>query len=670
MVLPFTRLHNISTKIKEWVLSKIALGRLAFSFLVCISLLLFASNSIWSQSVDIAHHYALITRLFDVGHIIKPDLSLGEMTIYPRLSHRVAAWVAMPFDSPVVGMQITALASMIGVWVGIVAMIASFGPRVRIRALVAFAVLLIANKLIFKLDIFGNELVGNYFFSQLFAQAGMLCALAIALLLERARVPGWVRYAFLIVAILVIESAHLLPALEALICLGILVLSDLVARWKQTPSTNRTSFVVYLIVSGIVLLGTAAAVIVHPTFSAMRMISENNGGLTVNRFGSLTSLVVLALVVLTSSALLLIRWQTSFAAIKRDTLPFKYFGAFGVAVSVLFFLQCLALHFGQGSEYACKKYGVALVSILLIQVALHFVARRASSDKNEDGTWPSHGLGDVVLPGIVIGLACFTVMPKNAELRVGQLRALEVETRQLAPLLAERNPTLPTIAVHLPTMNVMLDYMYTIAVFKAARNYTVMHLLANQGPKDFSELGAVVTARNDATYDDKACRLPFATANLVAIDTACHHRAQEAASLCRNDFDFTKAGAVDPSMLTGFSVAEEGGTWTESRDASFKCQLSPSANFKPTRVDIVTGAFIYSDRPQRATVSSNAASASETAKFAHSGEVQTITLPLVETRPGWLTINFALPDAISPKEAGMSVDGRELGLQIKAIHFR
>ncbi|WP_165092407.1 hypothetical protein [Caballeronia sp. SBC2] len=568
-------------------------------------------------------------------------------------------------------MQITALASMIGIWIGIVIMLASLGPRVRIRALIAFAILLIANKLIFKVDIFGSELVGNYFFSQLFAQAGLFWALAIALSLERARVPGWVRHAFLVVAILVIESAHLLPALEALICLGILVLSDLVDRWKQTLAPNRAGFFVHLIISATVLLGTAAAVIVHPTFNAMRMISENNGGLTVNRFGSLTSLVGLALIVMVSSMLLLIRWQTSLAAIKRDILPFKYFGAFGVASSALFFLQRLALHFGQGSEYACKKYAVALVSILLIQVVLHIVARRATtSDKSDDGEWPSHGLGDVVLPGIVIGLACFTVMPKNPELKVAQLRDLEVQTRQLAPLLAGRNPALPTIAVHLPAMNVMLDYMYTIAVFKAARNDMVMHLLANQGPKHFNELGAIVTARNDATYDDKACRLPFETAGLVAIDAACHDRAQQTASLCRTDFDFTKAGAVNPSMLTGFSEAEEGGTWTESRNASFKCEWPSSAGFKATHVDIVTSAFIYGDRQQRAMVSSNAAGASETTKFAHPGEVQTITLPLVESRPGLLTIDFALPDAISPKEAGMSVDGRQLGLQIKAIHFR
>jgi hypothetical protein len=179
-------------------------------------------------------------------------------------------------------------------------MLASFGRHVRIRALIAFAVLLIANRIIFKLNIFGSELVDNYFFSQLFAQAGMLCVLAIALLLERCEIRRGYRYAFLIVAILVIEGAHLLPALELLVCMGVLVLSDLVDRWIGKRTASHAGFYTYLLLSGSVLLGTAAAVLVHPTFGAMRMISENNGDLTVNRFGSIMSLVLLA--VLNTSA--------------------------------------------------------------------------------------------------------------------------------------------------------------------------------------------------------------------------------------------------------------------------------------------------------------------------------------------------------------------------------
>jgi len=664
--------HDISkAKVKEWVLSKIALGRLAFTCLTCISLLLLTSNQMWSQSVDMAHHYALVTRLFDLGNVVAPDPSLGEMIFYPRLSHRIAAWLGTPFNSPIVGLQIAALSSMIAAWVGIVSMLASFGRHVRIRALIAFAVLLIANRIIFKLNIFGSELVDNYFFSQLFAQAGMLCVLAIALLLERCEIRRGYRYTFLIVAILVIEGAHLLPALELLVCMGVLVLSDLVDRWIGKRTASHAGFYTYLLLSGSVLLGTAAAVLVHPTFGAMRMISENNGDLTVNRFGSIMSLVLLAVLVIVSSMLLLIRWQTAPAAIRRDVLPLKYFGALGFAASILFLLQCLALRFGQGSEYACKKYAVALVTVLLVQVVLHFVARRAISLHATDSVIRFRSaLGEILLPGIVIALACISVIPKKPALTTTELRKLETQTRQIAPLLTERNSTLPTIAVHLPTMSVLLDYMYTIAVFKAPRNDMIMHLLSNQGPKDFGKLAAIVTARDDAVYDDKACRLPFATADLVTIDAACHRQTQRAAASCRSDFDLTKPGAVDPSMLSGFSVVDESGTWTEGHDASFKCELPPSGTFKPTQVEIVTSAFVYGARQQRVTVSSNATSATQTVKFMRAGDVQTITLRLPESNSGWLTLDFALPDAISPKEVGMSIDDRRLGLLVRAIRFR
>ncbi|MDP9154915.1 MAG: hypothetical protein M3O74_11780 [Pseudomonadota bacterium] len=652
-------------------MSKIALGRLAFAFLICISLYLWTSNQIWSQSVDLAHHYALITRLFDSGTVVVPDASLGEMTFYPRLSHRTAASLGALFGSPIMGMQLAAMGSMIAAWVGICTMLSSFGGQVRIRALLLFAVLLNANRLVFKLDIFGSELVNNYFFSQLFAQAAMICALAVALLLDRARVPVWIRYAFLIVAILVIESAHLLPALELLICMGVLVLSDLIEVWTDKRPAIRKRFYIYAAVSGIALVGTAVAVVVHPTFSAMRMISENNGDLTVHRFSSLTSLVILAVVVVISSVLLLLGWQAAPTAIRRDILPLKYFGSFGLSASLLFMLQCIALHFGQGSEYACKKYGVALATILLIQVALHLVARFSLS--TQPFKWLANrrlAAAEIMLPGVIIALAFFSPVPRHPELTVAELHKLEVQTREIAALSAKQVSPLPTIAVHLPTNRPMLDYMYTIAVFKAPRNQMVMHILANRGPSDYSNLYAVVTTKDDATYDDKACRLPWSTADLVAIDAACHRKTERAAAFCRSDFDFTKPGSVSPLMLSGFSAMEESGTWTEGRDASFKCELPPSDAFKPTRVEVVTSAFVSGSRQQHMTVSSNASTTTQAATFKSAGEIQTITLPLTQSNSGWLSLRFSLPDAISPKEVGMSTDDRPLGLSVKAIRFR
>lgn len=48
-------------------------------------------------------------------------------------------------------------------------------------------------------------------------------------------------------------------------------------------------------------------------------------------------------------------------------------------------------------------------------------------------------------------------------------------------------------------------------------------------------------------------------------------------------------------------------------------------------------------------------------------ETKQITIPIEYIEEGKLTLKFELPDAISPKEIGMSEDARTLGLAMRSL---
>ena len=60
--------------------------------LAAIFLIVKYMGSMWSDSVDLAHHYALVARIAEYwGLPAGVDPTLGEMNFYPHTSHAMAA---------------------------------------------------------------------------------------------------------------------------------------------------------------------------------------------------------------------------------------------------------------------------------------------------------------------------------------------------------------------------------------------------------------------------------------------------------------------------------------------------------------------------------------------------------------------------------------------------
>ena len=71
--------------------------------------------------------------------------------------------VGSVFGSPLVGMQLVGLLAIAVLWASLVHLLQSLPGRLALRALWVFALLLVLNRLEWKFELHGRELVGSYF---------------------------------------------------------------------------------------------------------------------------------------------------------------------------------------------------------------------------------------------------------------------------------------------------------------------------------------------------------------------------------------------------------------------------------------------------------------------------------------------------------------------------
>ncbi|EWY36018.1 hypothetical protein N825_31850 [Skermanella stibiiresistens SB22] len=139
-----------------------------------------------------------------------------------------------------------------------------------------------------------------------------------------------------------------------------------------------------------------------------------------------------------------------------------------------------------------------------------------------------------------------------------------------------------------------------------------------------------------------------------------------------DEIDFRKGGNSTLFVGQGWSAQEDWGTWTDGDAASLRLSLAAPANpgHSHARLRLDVSAFGAGTHP------------SQTAKVMVNGE--TVGEFTVDAAGGWrsisleipmgliarrhpVKISFALPDAISPFELGVSSDKRKLGLGLRAL---
>lgn len=645
-------------------LSTSRLLRAGLMLLVVAALTYWIMGRVWSGSVDVAHHYALVVRLAEFANGAFPtDPSLGEMNIYPRLSHQLAVIAGSWFGSPLLGMQLVASLSLVLVWAGLMWLVATLPQQVALRAGSVLVVLLVLNLVKLRLAVHGIELVVGYFYAQLVGQALLVLALVASLYLERRQAPDWLRYALLIPALYVVTGTHLLPALFLLLMMGWLVVADLLAHMRS----HQPGLVVRSAVGAGLLLCALGVVISHPGFAAMREISKNNGGIEVRYFNSLAALLVLAVAVALGSGGLLWFWLRR--AQDRAWLPLKYLALFGLAVSCLALVQGLALKLGFASDYALRKYVFALATMALILLALLpglLTQRGVPAAPTPRGALFHYGL-----PVVLAVIACLAVTAKPPVFATASLAAIEqavlgLKKQMGAPPVGKFDYVLGTTmgraAVATPPM---LEYMYSIAELHIPRggNPNAHSLLFEHNIADWTLVARLITAANGAYDQVPACRTGMARGGLVVLDGDCLRRHGKQGSY----IDLTSANRAPTCTLTGFGAPEKDGTWTVQREATLRCPRLPVNGQPPRRVALTAVAFRDDELPQRALMAVDGLPAT-TIIYRGGGHV-TAPLPLGADGAADVVITLSLPDAIAPPSAGPTPDPRLLGLYVRGVSF-
>lgn len=633
--------------------------------LTVLALLMLGIDSLWATSSDTAHHYALVARIAQQwGMPAATDPSLGEMNIYPHNSHMMAATLGVLLQSPMLGMQLVTLLSMIGAWAGMAALLLSLPRRAALTGAAVLGLLLLLNG--HHLDIFGKEDIGNFFYAQLVAQTLMVGALVLALQLERRTVAAPLRHWLLIGAIHLLAGTHLLPAAQ-LVCV-VLALVVLDFPWRRATSVAGRARDV-----GWALLTMAAAVLAmlrHPAYAAMKQISQNDGALSLALWKNLPSIAVFCVVIALLSATLTLAWlrlERGQAGAGAPFVAFKYVGLFGLAASGLCLLQIVLLHWGQGSFYAVKKHAFALNSIFLLELAMLPALRAAR--RGLPATAPSQGWHIVhtclALP-LLTALAFCAQTTGVPHADTAAIVALEHRLELRRDLTLRTEPGKYVYVIDVPGMPTMVSYLMTIGVFGTPRTENSLSVLAGQPLAEPNLVGTIYTGAGSNLAQLHGCTRPATNSGLAEVDGQC---AMRELGKGRPRIGMTSFDSQPNCVLSGLSGAEPGGRWTDQRQARLQCPV-PLIDGAPARsLTIDATPFLNGVPLQRATITLNGG-APQTVRFAAGQPAPAIVLPLPAGDNDKLDIMIDLPDAVSPQQLGLSGDPRQLGLMIKSLEFK
>ena len=244
-----------------------------------------------------------------------------------------------------------------------------------------------------------------------------------------------------------------------------------------------------------------------------------------------------------------------------------------------------------------------------------------------------------------------------------------LERRVVAVATAERMARAGhDYAVALPHSDLVLDYMFSHTVMAVPLNQALDELLLPLVRGDSLRLrnasGELLTAVG-SPYDSSTCRRAGPNDGLVVVGAACW---LNSTGRCESVNVLGQRGLVVDRRLRGFSLAEPTGRWTDGRRASFSCEFANSRHEKPITIALVATAFLPQGVPrQRVTL----AVGSERKRFALTPQAPHAVLRAVVPPPAprRLTLTLTLPDAISPRAAGLSIDARELALFVSEIRI-
>ena len=489
-----------------------------------IFIVVFFFDSMSSAGIDLADHNAVVNRLFDHWGMPITDDLYSFYHSYPVFSHIAAAVLALPLSSPLAGVQLLTLLSLVALWSGLALILQTLPCRMRALIGACIVLLLIFNRSILKLELHGSEIIGyTFFFPQFVGQAFAIVVIAVTAFFERDERDPTLGYLLLAVAIPIAEGFHLVPAVQLFGVLVLLIAID----FHLSPRQNRLRM--FAIGTSLIIASTIG-IILHPNFRKMfhlGMDPSNPGGLPLLRTPHLPSLAVLSVVVGLLSVLLLYTWAYSLsnAEARRSGVAAKFVALYGLSNSSICLFQLFISLFGIGSEYACLKYAFALNTTLLLALGLlvgFFFKPRwlASSFGNEQFIV---GLFESAFVSLFLSAGVFSVLPKEKMIDTADLATTERFAKTYMQTAFDNPPGKYNYAVGIAPVSAITDYFITSGALHAppaGDPGNTEDVLQGRPFSQPSLVGHILTSRN-SKWDVPNCRTQFSSPSLVVLDGPC-----------------------------------------------------------------------------------------------------------------------------------------------------
>ena len=636
----------------------------SFWFLtLTVFFILFNIDSLWSHHIDLAHVYALAYRISEQWWLTTyHDPTLGEMNIYPRGSHVIAAIIGTIFNSTFIGIQITILASIAIIWLSILVILNSMPRQIAGVALLSFFILFLINTFILRFDIHGNEISGIFVYSQVVAHAFLYLILIFSMHIEKKH-GALLAAVSLVPIMLFIATIHLLPALQILGLIGGISAIKIFTTYKNREDFSKLK----IIAAAIIPIASTVGLVFHPSFSAMVAISKHGAALGLHNIPYPMGIITLSILVLIVSFVLFVQW----AKRKDNIIEVKYLAIYGAATSAICILQYALTYYDMGSDYAVTKYAFSLLTVMLIQLSmLVSVMIIKSNNSNETNSVTSDSSVTGKITPYIFGLiVLLLIVPNNKPLDASNIVELE---KKITDLSYNEIPQPPAgksnVVIGLGDAPNEINYLFSIALTKTPRDLALPDVHYADELSDANRYYKIISSSENLIYGSSSSCASSVPGDISITDSFCFEHRIELYKLCKNSFDFTKE-FVFSSSLQGFSHREDGhGRWTNSRTARFMCLTGGN---RYNSVELEMAPFVFGPlKSQRLKVSVNGIQTYQDAISIERNSNNPIIIDLTNI-PVYdeYVIEFDTPDATSPKEIGLNSDERELAFTIRKITF-
>lgn len=612
---------------------------------------------LWSGSVDVANHVVLATRLMD-DFGVHSDPTLFEMATYPRYAHAIAAAVGLVLNSATLGIQVTILVALLVGWTALLVPGRTLPPRIAALQAIIFILVFLLNDAFLHIELFGQEIIGNFFFAQFVAQALAFAVLAVYIKLETCDAAPWFKYVFVGLAVQAIARFHLLAAVELLGFLGVAIILDLVVCDRERRSAQLVS-------AALIGLLSVTALVTSGVFRAMVTISENNGSLDFSFLHNTRAVLIFAILAgVIFWAVLIVGPVTSRGWGRALVYP-RVIATFGLGASMLCVLQYIVVMHGSGSEYAVKKYVFTICTMLfvLLSVGAAFVVDGALRGA-VSGPWLTR-IARFAICGcplmLLLAPSFGTAYTYAQTSRIAQVERFARLYR--AAVLGDPAPK-HDAAIDIWGIHPTGDYLISLADLHMPRGENASAILDGRPPPHPADLRYIITSAEPSFWSTPKCRRFSGVEDLVVVEMSCLLSMQPE---CAN-WDFAESDAISPYVSSGFSQNEPDGRWNDGLLASIVCTIS--AKQRDARaLRASTSAFVVRGMQRMAVDVDGQHVLSVTYDKDHAAREIEIPLPPAALAQQKLRIDFHFPDAVSPYELGLSGDKRRLAVKFHQFIF-